>query len=285
MRSLFLACVLATATALPVLAEAESAATAANETSPVGMPARLEQVVLPGPELVAKPIDSEGPMVLRIVNTFPHGSDFRYDIEYYGLEAGKWNLADFLERKDGSEATGLPEIGVEITTTLPPGQVEPGALEGDTVRGLGGYQIAMILGGVAWVIGLLVILLSGRKKTNESNSGESEPASLADRLRPVVEQAIAGDLPDERLAELEMMLVAFWRKQLGIEHADADEVIPRLRAHSAAGPLLKQLESWLHRPKSDETVIDVGDLLAPYRELPPDAFDDVLAEIADSSTS
>lgn len=285
MRSLFLAWVLATAAALPVVAESESAATAAKAASPVGMSARLEQIVLPGAELVAKPIDSDGPMVLRIVNTFPHGSDFRYDFEYYGLEVGKWNLNDFLERKDGSEATGLPEIVVEITTVLPPGQVEPNALQGDTVRGLGGYQIAMILTGVAWVIGLLVILLSGRKKTNESARAESEPASLADRLRPIVQQAIAGDLPDERLAELEMMLVAFWRKQLGIEKADADEVIPRLRAHSAAGPLLKQLESWLHRPKSDATVVNVADLLAPYRELPPDAFEDVLAKTANPSIS
>jgi hypothetical protein len=284
MRILFLACLLATASALAAADESESAGTATNETSPVGMPARLEQIVLPGSELVVKPIDSEGPLVLRIVNTFPHGSDFRYDIEYYGLEAGKWNLAEFLERKDGSDASGLPETGVEITTMLPPGQVEPNTLEGDTVRGLGGYQIAMILGGVVWVIGLLVILCAGRKKTDESDSGESEPASLADRLRPIVQQAIAGELPGEGLAELEMMLVAFWRKRLRLEHADAAEVIPQLRADSAAGPLLKQLELWLHRPSSDET-IDVADLLAPYRELPPDAIEDLPVENATSSTS
>jgi len=272
MRFLFLVCSLAMALpTLPAVAEAERAESNNTRTSPVGMPARLEQIVLPGSELVAKPIDNQGPMVLRIVKTFPHGSDFRYDIEYYGLESGTWNLTDFLERKDGSEIGELPELTVEITTMLPPGQVEPNKLTGDQVQGLGGYQIAMIIGGVVWVAGLLAILFAGRKKADTVGDQGTQPASLADRLRPVVQQAIAGELSSERLAELEMMLVSFWRRRLNIEHADAAEVIPKLRAHSAAGPLLIQLEAWLHQPRSDHA-IDVAALLEPYHDLPPDAL-------------
>ena len=39
-----------------------------------------------------------------------------------------------------------------------------------------------------------------------------------------------------------------------------------------AGPLLGQLETWLHQPGSHDPV-DVAELLRPYRDLPPDAVD------------
>ena len=42
--------------------------------------------------------------------------------------------------------------------------------------------------------------------------------------------------------------------------------------YPAAGPLLSQLELWLHHP-NPQPPKDVGALLAPYRDLPPDAVD------------
>ena len=276
MRLLILAAFIALSVASSPLAYSDALPVRANQsarTSPVGMPARLEQIVLPGSELVVKSIDSQGPLVLRIVESFPHGSDFRYDIEYYGLEPGEWNLSDFLERKDGTSAESLPELTVTISSQLPPGQVEPNALQTEEVRGLGGYQIALIVAGVLWTGGLFAILFAFRKKDDLGKEARTRQATLADRLRPVVEQAIEGDLPGDRLAELEMMLVAFWRKRLKMEDQPAAEVIPQLRSHSSAGPLLRQLEAWLHQPKSDAE-IDLAALLEPYRNLPPDALDE-----------
>lgn len=276
MRLLILAAFIALSVASSPLAYSDALPVRANQsarTSPVGMPARLEQIVLPGSELVVKSIDSQGPLVLRIVESFPHGSDFRYDIEYYGLEPGEWNLSDFLERKDGTSAESLPELTVTISSQLPPGQVEPNALQTEEVRGLGGYQIALIVAGVLWTGGLFAILFAFRKKDDLGKEARTRQATLADRLRPVVEQAIEGELPGDRLAELEMMLVAFWRKRLKMEDQPAAEVIPQLRSHSAAGPLLRQLETWLHQPKSDAE-IDLAALLEPYRNLPPDALDE-----------
>ena len=141
------------------------------------------------------------------------------------------------------------------------------------MRGLGGYQIALIAGGVLWTAGLFAILFAGRKKEDHDSEARARQATLADRLQPVVEQAIKGELPGDRLAELEMMLVAFWRKRLTLDDKAAAEVIPQLRSHSSAGPLLRQLEAWLHQPKSDAE-IDLAALLEPYRNLPPDALDE-----------
>src|SRR5262249_48303797 len=57
-----------------------------KRTTTVGMPARIDQLVLPGPELEAKPVEGKAPIVLRVVATYPHGTAFRYDLVYYGLD-------------------------------------------------------------------------------------------------------------------------------------------------------------------------------------------------------
>src|SRR4051794_9180053 len=93
---------------------ASSAWAADQRSSTVGMPARIEQVVLPGPELEVKPREnSRDPIVLRITNVYPHGTAFRYDLVYYGLDPGEHDLSTYLRRKDGSPTTGLPPIRVE----------------------------------------------------------------------------------------------------------------------------------------------------------------------------
>ena len=52
-------------------------------TTSVGMPGRVEQLVLPGPLLQARPItDRTLPVVVRIVAAYPHGDAYRYDVEY-----------------------------------------------------------------------------------------------------------------------------------------------------------------------------------------------------------
>src|SRR5216683_7536194 len=51
--------------------------------TPVGVAGRVEQVVIPGPELEVVPHeDRKLPIRLRIVAVYPQGSAFRYDLEY-----------------------------------------------------------------------------------------------------------------------------------------------------------------------------------------------------------
>ena len=60
------------------------------------MPGRLEGVVLPGPELEgeASRRPQASTIVLRVARVYPHGTAFRYDLEYYGLEPGTHDLRD-----------------------------------------------------------------------------------------------------------------------------------------------------------------------------------------------
>jgi hypothetical protein len=260
-----------------ILALALLTAAAPPEAAPtVGMPARIDQLVLPGPELEAKPAGRDDPLVLRVVETYPHGTAFRYDLVYYGLEPGRYDLREYLRRKDGAAAADLPPIPVEVRAGLPPGQVEPHPLPAGPLPRLGGYRLALAVLASIWVIGLGVLIQAGRRRAAAAAAGAPAPPTLADRLRPLVEGAVAGRLDTARLAELERLLIGYWQRRLGLAELPPAEVIVALRRDPQAGPLLGQLEAWLHRPGATDAV-DVPALLAPYRDLPADALEEEAA--------
>ncbi len=230
-------------------------------------------MVLPGTELEAIPLrDRDSPMVVRIVESYPHGSDFRYDLEYYGLEPGAYDLRECLRRQDGSSTDDLPPIPVTIRAVLPPGQIEPNRLTIEEPPYLGGYRLLIGVAGFVWIAGLAAILLVGRRKTISKDSHATQPLTLADRLRPLVESAQRGTLGPGQHAELERLLIGYWRRRLGLEDRAPAGLIRVLKEHAEAGPLLTALEDWLHRPDGGGSV-DVSALLESYRELPADALE------------
>lgn len=251
-----------------------------------GMRGVLTDLVLPGSELEAKPRDThEAPIVLRVLAARPHGTDFRYDLEWYGLEPGPHDLRDFLQRVDGSAMTGVPAIPVTVTDILAARAKDPARRDEEFIHpiapgalpSLGGYTALLWAGGIAWGIGVLALLLL-RRRAASAAAGPEAPATFADRLRPLVQQAMAGTLPSPEQARLERMLVAFWRAKLDLAGVPAAEALTRLRAHDDAGALLRQLEAWLHMPPGRRTVVAVATLLAPYRALPADAYERLLDE-------
>ena len=248
----------------------------AERSAPVGMSVRVDEVVLPGPRLEAKPIELEASIIVRVVNVFPHGDAFRYNFDWYGLEPGDYDLTDFLQRVDGSSTDNLPALEILVTSALPPGQVKPrppGAAEMD---GLGGYQLLIILFGVLWFGGLIIILVVGRRRrVDEGEAGIHRKLTLAERLRPLVAQALAGQLSRTERAELEMALLLFWRRKLGLAEEPPARALAKLRGHEEAAPLLVALEEWLHSPSARE-IPNLDELLAPYRGESADALDEVL---------
>jgi hypothetical protein len=254
-----------TSLALPALLCLCSAALAVDQRqSTIGMPARLDQLVLPGTELEVRPLDDRKlPIVLRIANVFPHGSAYRYDLVYYGLDAGTFDLKDYLRRKDGSSAADLPALKVSVTTLLPAGQVQPHALQTSAGPALGGYRLWLIAGGTAWVLGLAAIVLLGRRRRRATARADDHPVTLAERLRPLVEAARAGALSVTQRAELERLLLSFWQRRLAVADAKPQEAFAAMRRDPVTGPLLKHLEDWLHRPQPAGDV-DVAALVKAY---------------------
>lgn len=255
---------------LPSLARADDRA-----ATLVGMRGRLEGVVLPGPELEVRPLeDSQAPFVLRILNVYPHGTAFRYDFVYYGLEPRTYDLTHYLRPRDGSAASKLPPLEVEVKGLLGPGLIHPHALEPKPTSWFARYWLLLAVGTALWIAGLLLILLWGRRGKRAAVREAAGPATVADRLRPLVVRAMTGMLSANQLAELERTLLAFWRQRLGLENEKATDALAKLREHPEAGVLLHQLEVWLHRPGTAGQV-DLGKLLWPYQLAAPDGAADV----------
>lgn len=244
----------------------------ASDGPTVGYAVRLRDLELPGTELEVKPMtDRKSPIALRIVRAEPVAKGYRYELEYVGLEPGTFDLRDYLLRKDGSPTKDLPPLRVTVTSVLPAGQILPHDLESLTTPRPGGYRLALLVGAILWSLGLLAILLVGRRRRKAALAA-ARPQSLADHLRPLVEDAVAGRAQPTRLADLERALISYWSRRLHVRQQRPIEALTTLRQHAQAGPLLVQLESWLHRPTPAEK-IDVAHLLEPYRHLPPDALD------------
>jgi hypothetical protein len=237
----------------------------------VGMSRRIEEIVIPGTELVVKPLeDRHEPFVLRILNTYKHGTDHRYDLEFYGLEPGQYNLTDYLIRADGTSSRGIPDAWVYVTATLPAGQILPSQPESARLPRLGGYRMLLILGAIAWFAGLVALIFVGRQKKRASVEIESRPISMADRLRPLVQSAVGGTLDSQGQAELERTLIAYWCGRLDLHSVAPAKAMEVLRAHDTAGPLLRSLEDWLHRPDPPQNV-DIEKLLEPYSNVVAEA--------------
>ncbi len=256
----------------------------------VGMPGRLTEVVLPAPELEVRARDPKDPLVLRITRVSAHGDAFRYDFEYVGLEPGKYDLRDALRHKDGTPIRiesgakdAVPSIRVEVQSVLAAGVVKPHAPQPVPLPSFGGYRTLMIAAGVAWLVGAFAILFGWRKRQLARAAAEWKPRTLAERLKPLVESAVAGKLSREERAQLELGLVAYWRRKLALEDKEPALSMVLLREHAEAGPLLKSLEAWLHMPVAPVNV-DLQSLLAPYRNLPADAIPEIDASRAAVST-
>ncbi len=231
--------------------------------TPVGVKATVYGVVLPGSEFEPVELDNKAPVALRIEHVQRHGTAHRYAIEFVGNEPGTYDLAQFLRRKDRTEPGPLPRVAVVVTTSLPPDQQEPNPLPGLAPPPLGGYaRLLWVLGG-AWVAGLFAILLVRQSRATDL-AAVAAPPSLADRLRPLVDEARRGGLAPAQLAELERLLLHAWRARLGLEETPVREAIAALRRHEQAGELLRALEQWLHQRGGPP--IDAEALLRPYQD-------------------
>lgn len=249
---------------------------AKQSSATVGMRQRLKQVVLPGSELTVVEIDDRSsPLILGIEQVYPHGSAFRYDFVFQGLEPGSYDLTQWLRRKDGTPVKGLPPIPVEVTGLLPPGQIEPNPPAASIFGRFGGYRLLIMIGTIVWLVAGWLILFQGRSSKSLVAEEAQVPRTLADRLRPVVQRARRGELTRTELAELERLLLAYWRRRLGMEELPLAESTRLLKAHAEAGPLIQALENWLHKEIAPDGGTDaaMAALLTPYEQVRADELD------------
>jgi len=215
-----------------------------------------------------KPLDDRTPLILRLdkVSPAPDGK-FTYDFHYLSFEPGSYKLADYLIHPDGTPAADLGETPIKVNSILPPSF--QGELNGFTPRPFpwfGGYR--MMLGGVAflWLCGLPALIWLGRKKKVVLiEEVAAPPPTYAERMRPLVEAAAAGELTPSGQAELERLMTGYWREKIARPDQRMAEALAAMKAHAEAGSLLRALERWLHQPGGASRA-EIEGLLKPYRQ-------------------
>jgi hypothetical protein len=227
-------------------------------------------VALPRADYRPRPLDDRTELILRIESiTALTNGQHRYDFYYMGLEPGTYKVADYLVRPDGSRPDELGEIRIQVRALLP--EDHNGQLNAYVPRlfpFIGGYRAMLLVLGVVWAGGIAVFIIASRKKREmEVPALVTPPPSLAERLRPLVEAAAAGQLSVEGQATLERLLMGYWREKLNLPQVRMTDALVRLKAHAEAGELLRALERWLHRP-GGVAKEEIAPLLQPYRNAP-----------------
>lgn len=234
----------------------------------VGLEGQIE-VEISGVEFEPLPADERADMLLRLasVEEAEGGGGFVYDLRYIGSVPGRFDLAQLLQRKDGEP--GQPEpIWVEITGLLPPEHDMLLEEQGRSPLSLfGGYRAVMIAVACLWLLAFIPFWLTRKKRAAPAGEIAAPPPTLADRLRPIVQRAARGDLDAGGKAQLERMLLGFWRERLDLGSKPSSEALAAMRAHPEAGAIVRSLEEWLHRPPGSAQV-DIDALLQPYAAEP-----------------
>ncbi len=235
----------------------------------IGIEGRVS-INLPRADYQPLPLDDRTELILRIDKiTALASNQHRYDFFYMGLEPGAYKLADYLIRPDGSRPDELGELRLHVRSLLP--DDHDGKLNAYVPRlfpSIGGYRAFLGLLACLWAGSLVLYLFLTRKKpVVEPAAVVQPPPSFAERLRPLVEAAAAGQLNTEGQASLERLLMGYWREKLDLPHLRMAEALAQLKAHREAGELLRALERWLHRPGA-VSAQEIGSLLQPYRNLP-----------------
>ena len=236
-----------------------------------------------GPELRAKPFDDHSPISVRIADVTPDGASSIYDLRFIGRRPGVFDLRRALARVDNlSLLRDSSEAVVEIKSVLPfdhDGTVAQVSTVAPTR--LGGYSLALIAFGILWLVPPAWFIISRLTRPTPVVVDAPAPPTLADQLRPLVESAVAGRASVAEQAQLEMLLIAYWRDRLSLRGLPHRAAVDRLRAEPQAGALLTAVEGWLHKPASSSAAMlpaEVTTLLAPFATVAAVETVPVLAE-------
>jgi len=228
-------------------------------------------VTLPRGDYQPRPLDDRTPLILRVENITPVANGrFTYQFHYMGFEVGDYRLADYLVRPDGDLAKEIGDEIVHVRSTLPPDH--DGALNPyipQPFPWFGGYRMFLWILAVLWVGGIAAFAWFGRKRKAVVAPVVVVPQpSYAERMRPFVEAAAAGNLSADGQAGLERLMTGYWREKLALpDDQRMADALAALKRHAEAGTLLRALERWLHRP-GGATRDEISGLLEPYRRLP-----------------
>lgn len=243
-RLLIPVCLLSCLLAWPAIAQLARAVDAKR-----GVSSSIELSHAPG-TLRARAIDADAPLLLRVERL----ADDRTRVEFFPLRTGEFDLAQFIERVDGTPAvitSGVTRINV--TSQLPP-DAGTNIFESprDPLALATRYRAAIVLFVLLWVLIPLIIYVRSvlRRPPPAVVVPPAPEPTLLDRAR--IALARGDQLTTSERAELELLLLRHMRSNAAADSAAAiSRAVSELRTAPNTSQLVAHLERWLHA--GDET--------------------------------
>ena len=140
---------------------------------------RAARPARPGAGGRSRSTSARRPVVVRIADVYPHGSAFRYDLVYYGLEPGDYDLTEFLRRKDGvARRRTSRRSRSTVRAVCRRARSSRTGSSRRARRALGGYRRLLAIGGAG----------SGRRAWSRSSTlGRRKPARPPRPPRPAAD--------------------------------------------------------------------------------------------------
>ena len=217
----------------------------AEDIGNVGMVKRFK-VTLPGELLVAVKVDEKAPAMVRIISWNKGSEGYSYDLEFIGLEPGKYNLMDYLRKASTLEAVDLPEYSLEVDTVLSEdfkGELLDFQNSVETLTPW--YKRLNTVLIILWGILLPVIILVGRKKKKIEEVEIVKEKTLSEKIYELLD-SLEDKSSKELWQKVEGLILKHWRYRKGLEGLPAHEAIIKLKADGEAGPFIVKLEQGLH---------------------------------------
>ncbi len=216
--------------------------------------------------------DADAPLIVRLKRT----NDNAYEANFIGTREGEFDLSQALHHVDGSLAT-LPSMPVRVISTLPNDQRSDlfQAIDFEPTLG-GGYRLVMLIAAALWLF-VPAAIFAWRWLRQPPAVAEEPPVPVptwGQRLEPLVTAAVNRPLSAEEKRQLELLLLHYWRERSGADALEMAASIRELRQHPEAGPLVRNIEAWLHRSAgqdgeaallSGRSPAAVVQLLEPFR--------------------
>jgi hypothetical protein len=217
----------------------------AQDKGNVGMVKRLK-VNFPGELLTAAKVDDKADAMVRIISYKKEGDGFSYDLEFIGLEPGKYNLLKYMRTAASLDEVSLEAYPVEVGTVLSPDfngelvdfQKDMGAFK-PWYKKLNYLLIAF------WVLLLPTIVFFGRKRKKEEDVVEVKEKTLNEKICELL-ISLEGNSTKELWQKIEGLILKHWYEKKSLQGLPMHEAIMKLKSDSEAGPFILKLEKGLH---------------------------------------
>ncbi len=239
----------------------------ASEAVPLGTEGRITITCEHKPIQIIYSEEHPG-LNLRIIQstTLDDGKQ-NVEIAWVSNRIGEHQLSDYLQYTDGSKLAIDDSITVvNAFGILPPDH--DGAIHGQMAeikQPFLLYQQWLIVLGIAWFVGLIVLIIVTRPKREEVEEVVVEPQlSLADHLRQLLSKSQSNSISEEDQARVERLIYIYWQRHLQISEKSVQEAIPLMRADAKAGPALLELDKLFHQRERSS---NYDAALAPYTNI------------------